>query len=100
MGTRFCGECGVPIANGALPTASSRDPRAYTPKHLVDKILASKSAAEEAIALCRRALLRREGAAARDAVEAALESAAELIERTGAKTLAPAPDRAARGPAS
>jgi class 3 adenylate cyclase len=37
-----------------------------------------------------RALLRRDGAAARVAAEAALASAAELIERTGAKTLAPA----------
>ena len=37
-----------------------------------------------------RALLRRDGAAARDAAEAALASAAALIERTGAKTLAPA----------
>ncbi len=67
---------------------------------------AAQSAAEEAIALCRRllsgvyeveahgvmarALLRRDGAAARDAAEAALASAAALIERTGAKTLAPA----------
>src|SRR6185295_2179428 len=63
-------------------------------------------AAEEAIALCRRsergnyeaaangviarARLRCDGAAARDAAEAALASAAALIERTGAKTLAPA----------
>jgi adenylate cyclase len=67
---------------------------------------AALSAAEEAIALCRRsqrgnyeaaahgviarALLRRDGPADRDAVEAALASAAQLIERTGAKTLAPA----------
>jgi hypothetical protein len=67
---------------------------------------AARSAAEEAIALCRRALrgtseaeahgvlaralLRRDGAAARDDAEAALTNAAELIERTGAKTLAPA----------
>ena len=67
---------------------------------------AAQSTAEEAIALCRRALrgnieaeahgvlaralLRRDGAAARDAAEAALSSAAALIERTGAKTLAPA----------
>jgi hypothetical protein len=67
---------------------------------------AAEAAADEAIALCRRslvahyeavahgvmarALLRREGAAARDAVEAALACAAALIERTGARTLAPA----------
>jgi len=64
------------------------------------------AAAEDAIALCRRALrghyealshgvlaralLRRDGTAVRNAVEAALACAAELIERTGARTLAPA----------
>jgi hypothetical protein len=67
---------------------------------------AAAAAAEEVIALCRRtlrahseavaygvlarALLRRDGAAARDAVEGALACAAELIERTGSRTLAPA----------
>ncbi len=67
---------------------------------------AAEAAAEEAIALCRRslrgnleaaahgvlarALVRRDGAAARDAAEAALGCAAALIERCGARTLAPA----------
>lgn len=67
---------------------------------------AAEAAADEAIALCRRslracleadahgirarALLRRDGLAARDAAEAALAEAAALIERTGAKLLAPA----------
>jgi len=67
---------------------------------------AAETAAAEAIALCRRssrevyeavangvlarALLRREGASARDAAEAALAEAAALIERSGAKALAPA----------
>lgn len=67
---------------------------------------AAESAAVEAIEICgstlrgnfeaeahgvlARALLRRDGAVARDAAEAALTHAAELIERTGAKTLAPA----------
>jgi len=67
---------------------------------------AAISAAEESIALCRRslrgnyeaeahgvlarALLRRDGAAAREPAEAALANAAALIERTGARTLAPA----------
>ncbi len=66
---------------------------------------AAESAAADAIAVCRstlrgkfeaeahgimaRALLRSDGAAPRDAVEAALSSAAELIARTGARTLAP-----------
>ncbi len=41
---RFCLGCGTPLAEaGATP---ERDPRAYTPKHLADKILQSKSALE------------------------------------------------------
>jgi adenylate cyclase len=66
----------------------------------------AQSAAEQSIALCRRslrgnheaeahgvlarALIRRDGAAAREAAEAALANAAVLIERTGAKLLTPA----------
>src|SRR5262249_6947455 len=66
---------------------------------------AAQAAAEDAIVLCRRsgrgnyeaaaygviarAILRRDGASARDAAQAALANAAALIERTGAKTLAP-----------
>ena len=69
-------------------------------------LAAAHATAVEAIALCRReprpgyeiaahgvlarALLRRDGAAARVAAEAALAEAAALIERTGAKLLAPA----------
>ncbi len=67
---------------------------------------AAQATAAEAIALSRRslravyeaaahgvrarALLRRDGAGARDAAETALGEAAALIERTGAKLLAPA----------
>ena len=42
---KFCPSCGTPAAptTGAVP---ARDPRAYTPKHLADKILRSKSALE------------------------------------------------------
>src|SRR5512145_1436132 len=43
VGARFCNRCGATIA--AAP-ASMRDPREYTPRHLADKILASKSALE------------------------------------------------------
>jgi adenylate cyclase len=69
-------------------------------------LAAAQSAAEKAIALCQRslrgqleaeaqgvlarALLRRDGAAAQGAAKAALAEAAALIERTGAKLLAPA----------
>ncbi|MBW2282023.1 MAG: AAA family ATPase [Deltaproteobacteria bacterium] len=58
-GARFCGECGAEIAGstaagsaqgtppqaaGAAPTA--REPRAYTPPHLAEKILTQRSALE------------------------------------------------------
>jgi class 3 adenylate cyclase len=42
---KFCGECGKPLANVAKPETSP-DPRSYTPKHLADKILTSRSALE------------------------------------------------------
>ncbi len=41
---KFCAECGAPIA--AAPPTPQGIPRAYTPKHLADKILQSKSALE------------------------------------------------------
>src|SRR5262245_58155062 len=44
-GERFCGECGKPLAGTAQP-AQSPDPRSYTPKHLAEKILSSRSALE------------------------------------------------------
>jgi class 3 adenylate cyclase/tetratricopeptide (TPR) repeat protein len=37
---RFCNNCGAPLA---APTVT-REPRSYTPRHLVEKILASQSA--------------------------------------------------------
>jgi predicted ATPase/class 3 adenylate cyclase len=39
---KFCEECGTPIS----AQAPRRDPSAYTPKHLADKILTQKSAIE------------------------------------------------------
>ena len=39
-GARFCNDCGAPLA---APTPGP-EPRAYTPPHLVEKILASRSA--------------------------------------------------------
>ncbi len=42
---RFCPQCGQEV--GAAPQQPTRrDPRAYTPKHLADKILTAKSALE------------------------------------------------------
>jgi class 3 adenylate cyclase/tetratricopeptide (TPR) repeat protein len=53
-GSRFCNGCGANLDAPATPqvneevrpTVENRDPRAYTPKHLADKILQSKSALE------------------------------------------------------
>ncbi len=39
---KFCLECAPPVTRAA----TERDPRAYTPKHLADKILTSRSALE------------------------------------------------------
>ena len=46
-GARFCNQCAAPLgrAPGGARTVD-RDPRSYTPKHLADKILQSKSALE------------------------------------------------------
>jgi len=41
---KFCGDCGKPLAEAAKPPAP--DPRSYTPKHLAEKILTSRSALE------------------------------------------------------
>ena len=51
VGARFCDGCGAAVAGAApaaLPALPSfrTDPRSYTPKHLADKILQSKSALE------------------------------------------------------
>jgi class 3 adenylate cyclase/tetratricopeptide (TPR) repeat protein len=47
-GSRFCGACGAARPSPSLPVVSSRfgSPNNYTPKHLVDKILRSRSALE------------------------------------------------------
>ena len=44
-GDQFCGECGEPLAELAKPRATP-DPLSYTPKHLAEKILTSRSALE------------------------------------------------------
>jgi class 3 adenylate cyclase len=44
-GEQFCGECGKPLV-AAAKESTQRDPRSYTPKHLAEKILQSKSALE------------------------------------------------------
>jgi class 3 adenylate cyclase len=42
-GAKFCLECGQPVS---APAGRSPSPDAYTPKHLAEKILTSKSALE------------------------------------------------------
>jgi class 3 adenylate cyclase len=42
---KFCGECAAPVT-GTSPPPRSTDPRSYTPKHLAEKILTSRSALE------------------------------------------------------
>src|SRR5262245_5739520 len=44
-GERFCGDCGKPLPEAAKP-GPPPDPRSYTPKHLAEKILTSRSALE------------------------------------------------------
>ena len=44
-GERFCGECGKPLSESPNAKAPP-DPRSYTPKHLAEKILTSRSALE------------------------------------------------------
>src|SRR5262249_6708602 len=43
---KFCSECAHPVAGAAPPEARFASPQNYTPKHLADKILTSKSAHE------------------------------------------------------
>jgi class 3 adenylate cyclase/predicted ATPase len=43
-GNKFCGQCGTPFANAAEPRFAS--PESYTPRHLAEKILTSKTALE------------------------------------------------------
>jgi len=45
-GEKFCGGCGQPLAPAAPADARFSSPQAYTPKHLAEKILTSKSALE------------------------------------------------------
>jgi len=44
-GKKFCGSCGTPVA-AAQPESRYASPQTYTPKHLAEKILTSKSALE------------------------------------------------------
>ena len=47
-GSRFCNACGSPLAAApaSLPAESPPSPQSYTPRHLAEKILASRAALE------------------------------------------------------
>jgi class 3 adenylate cyclase/tetratricopeptide (TPR) repeat protein len=45
-GRKFCGVCGQPLTVVSTPASKFTSPEAYTPKHLAEKILTSKSALE------------------------------------------------------
>ena len=45
-GQKFCDACGASLSPAAPPRAPARDARAYTPRHLIEKILTTKSALE------------------------------------------------------
>src|SRR5437867_9622625 len=45
-GAKFCLECGAPVASQATAELRFASPESYTPKHLAEKILTSKSALE------------------------------------------------------
>jgi class 3 adenylate cyclase/tetratricopeptide (TPR) repeat protein len=45
-GSRFCNNCGIPVQPSAASRPRFASPDAYTPKHLAEKILTSKSALE------------------------------------------------------
>jgi hypothetical protein len=45
-GSRFCNACGQNLAQPPAPAASVVSPSSYTPKHLAEKILTSRSALE------------------------------------------------------
>jgi len=44
---KFCGQCGAPLTQGSAATKYT-SPESYTPRHLAEKILTSKSALEGA----------------------------------------------------
>jgi class 3 adenylate cyclase/tetratricopeptide (TPR) repeat protein len=46
LSAKFCRKCRTLLGSDAVTKTSERDPRAYTPKHLAEKILTSRSALE------------------------------------------------------
>src|SRR4030081_719604 len=45
-GSRFCNKCGAPVSGESAGLSPSAPAESYTPKHLAERILTSKSALE------------------------------------------------------
>jgi class 3 adenylate cyclase len=45
-GSRFCNKCGTPVSGESAGEARFASPQSYTPKHLAEKILTSRTALE------------------------------------------------------
>ena len=45
-GARFCNTCGAPVEQASIPDTRFASPESYTPRHLAEKILTSRSALE------------------------------------------------------
>ena len=45
-GARFCNTCGAPVEQASVPDTRFASPESYTPRHLAEKILTSRSALE------------------------------------------------------
>ena len=45
-GARFCNTCGAPVEQAPVPDTRFASPESYTPRHLAEKILTSRSALE------------------------------------------------------
>lgn len=54
LGQTFCDSCGASLSPSVRAPAPARDARAYTPRHLVEKILTTRGALEGAITATRR----------------------------------------------
>jgi class 3 adenylate cyclase/tetratricopeptide (TPR) repeat protein len=76
-GAKFCLECGEPVASQAATEPRFTSPEAYTPKHLAEKILTSKTALKGSMEL----LADRDPEEARKILDPVLERMMEAVHR-------------------
>ena len=79
-GQKFCGECGVALA-AARATPRFSSPHAYTPKHLSERILTSKTAVEGERKQVTVLLADRDPEEARKILDPVLERMMEAVHR-------------------